>query len=84
MMARLITLIRKHSVIFCLYALLCFLLLYCGINLWELFGPLDPNFPLHALAGLDLSDGGSGFVNTRLEFPDGLIHIWQVPTVHNF
>lgn len=33
--------------------------------------PLDPNFPLHALAGLDLSDGGSGFINTRLEWPDG-------------
>ena len=33
--------------------------------------PLDPIFPLHALAALDLSDGGSGFVNTRLEFPDG-------------
>ena len=33
--------------------------------------PLDPNFPLHALAGLDLSDGGNGFINTRLEFPDG-------------
>ena len=33
--------------------------------------PLDPNFPLHALAGLDLSDGGTGFVNSRLEWPDG-------------
>lgn len=33
--------------------------------------PLDPNFPLHALAAQDLSDGGSGLVNTRLEWPDG-------------
>ncbi len=66
--------IRKHG------PYLCVLLLYFGMvsivlryptstNLTLI--PLDPNFPLHALAGLDLSDGGTGFVNTRLEFPDG-------------
>ena len=36
-----------------------------------IFNPSGSYFPLHALAALDLSDGGSGFVNTRLEFPDG-------------
>ena len=86
MMARLITLIRKHSVIFCLYvlyfALVAFVLRYpTSADLFLV--PLDPNFPLHALAGLDLSDGGSGFVNTRLEFPDGapIRYLGFTPTV---
>ena len=66
--------IRKHG------PYLCVLLLYFGIvsivlryptSVEYSLVPLDPNFPLHALAGLDLSDGGSGFVNTRLEFPEG-------------
>ena len=33
--------------------------------------PLDPNFPLHALAAQDLVSGGSPFINTHLEWPDG-------------
>ena len=33
--------------------------------------PLDPNFPLHALAAQDLVSGGTPFVNTHLEWPDG-------------
>ena len=33
--------------------------------------PLDPNFPLHALAAQDLADGGTGFINSRLEWPAG-------------
>ncbi len=32
---------------------------------------LDPNFPLHALAAQDLSDGGTPFFNTSLEWPNG-------------
>ena len=74
MLAQLITLIREQGVSFCLYvlyfALVAFILRYPTSADLSLV-PLDPNFPLHALAGLDLSDGGSGFVNTRLEFPEG-------------
>jgi hypothetical protein len=33
--------------------------------------PLDPNFPLHALAAQDLVSGGTPFINTHLEWPDG-------------
>jgi len=32
---------------------------------------MDANFPLHALAALDLSSGGSPFINLHLEWPIG-------------
>ena len=66
--------IRTHGPTFILY-ILYFSVLSIGLryptstNLTLV--PLDPNFPLHALAGLDISDGGTGFVNSRLEWPDG-------------
>ena len=65
---------RTHGLTFCLslmyFGLVSIILRYPTSTDLSLI-PLDPNFPLHALAGLDLSDGGSGFVNNRLEFPDG-------------
>ena len=33
--------------------------------------PLDPNFPLHALASWDLTEHGTWFTNMHLEWPDG-------------
>lgn len=33
--------------------------------------PLEPNFPLHALAALDLSIDGTPFLNQHLEWPTG-------------
>ena len=74
MIARLNSLVRAHGLYFCLslmyFGLVAIVLRYPTSTDLSLI-PLDPNFPLHALAALDLSDGGSGFVNTRLEFPDG-------------
>lgn len=74
MIAPLISLIRTHGLTFGLsllyFGLISIVLRYPTSTDLSLI-PLDPNFPLHALAALDLSDGGSGFVNTRLEFPEG-------------
>ena len=80
MIARLTSLIRTHGLYFCLslmyFGLVAIVLRYPTSTDLSLV-PLDPNFPLHALAALDLSDGGSGFVNTRLSFLMGhLSVIW--------
>ena len=63
----------KKSIVIC-YFLLISILLRWPLSLygnWDAV-PLEPNFPLHALAALDLSMEGTPFHNQHLEWPVGV------------